>query len=94
MAKDKRQFEHESLEDSRSVVEYLKAVTEGLSNGGVRFRDKEGEFTLQMDGLVDFEIRATRKRNKAQLTLKITSKDRDKAGDSSAGPLEIDTAEG
>ena len=70
MAKDKRQFEHESLEDAQSVVEYLKAVTEGLSNGGVRFQDKEGKFTLQMNGLVEFQLRATRKRNKAQLMLK------------------------
>ncbi len=82
-----RQFQHESLQDSRALAEYLKALIQGFESGTLRLRDPEGEIELEPRGLVSFEVRATQKRGRSKLHLRFSWKE-----DSPrvAGTLEIE----
>ena len=71
MAK-KRDFQHESLEDHRSISAYLKALVEGFESKTIRFADEDGSIVLEPKGLVSFEVRASEKRGREDLTLRFS----------------------
>ena len=67
-----REFEHESLQDRESILAYLKALTEGFESGVLTFSDGTGEISLEPHGLVNFTVKAQKKRNRVNLNLKIS----------------------
>lgn len=89
MAKEDRDFQHESLQDKQSIVSYLEAVAEGFRTGALRFSDERGEIVLQPEGLMNFELRAQRKRERVTLTMRCQWKQGESPKPSS-GPLTID----
>ena len=70
MASD--EFKHESLQDLRSIGQYLKALTEGIESGRVELADDNGQLMLHPFGLLNLELRAKRRGNRAKLQLKLT----------------------
>jgi amphi-Trp domain-containing protein len=76
MAKEKESdFRHESLQDSVSIEKYLEALNGGFSSGQLKFSNEDGEIVLKPNGLVNFEVRASRRNDRAKLTLKFSWKD-------------------
>jgi amphi-Trp domain-containing protein len=70
MGKEQREFEHESLQNQRTIVAYLEALKQGFASGKLSFRDPEGEIDLKPHGLVRFTVHADHKRDHARLTLR------------------------
>ena len=70
MASD--EFKHESLQDLKSIGQYLKALTEGIESGRVELADDNGQLMLHPFGLLNLELRAKRRGNRAKLQLKLT----------------------
>lgn len=72
MAKEQKSFRHESLQDRRSIISYLQAILDGFENGKLTFQQEQDEVTLEPEGLMNFELRANRKRNTSDLALRFT----------------------
>jgi amphi-Trp domain-containing protein len=66
------EFKHESLQDLRSIGQYLKAITEGLESGRVELSDDNGQLALFPAGLLNLELSAKRRGNRAKLQFKLT----------------------
>lgn len=88
MNKKDRDFRHESLQDDRSIVRYLRELTEGFANGKLTFSDKDGEITLEPQGLIRFELGASKRPERYALTLRFTWKAPEQK-EHDAGPLII-----
>jgi len=77
MASD--EFKHESLQDLKSIGQYLKALTEGLEAGRVDLADENGQLVLHPFGLLNLELSARRRGNRAKLQLRLSwTEDRSK----------------
>ena len=66
------EFKHESLQDLKSIGQYLEALTEGLRSGRVELSDESGQLVLHPSGLLSLELRAKRRGNRAKLQLKLS----------------------
>jgi amphi-Trp domain-containing protein len=84
-----RDFRHESMQDRISIEQYLQALNNGFSIGQLKFSNEEGEIVLKPRGLVSFEVRASKKQDRARLTLKFSWKDGDVEADNGNGRLLI-----
>jgi amphi-Trp domain-containing protein len=71
LASSKKKFSYSSLEDPGSVVVYLRAIIEGLESGQLELSDDEDTLALQPGPLVNFDIRASEKKDYAQLKLEL-----------------------
>ena len=71
---EKRTFEHDSLQDLSSLVDYLKAVVDGFEQGKLKVTGGEGEIELEPTGLVRFEVRASQRDDRARFSLRFTWK--------------------
>jgi amphi-Trp domain-containing protein len=70
MASD--EFKHDSLQDLKSIGQYLKALTEGIESGRVELADDNGQLVLHPFGLLNLELRARRRGGRSKLQLKLT----------------------
>jgi amphi-Trp domain-containing protein len=66
------EFKHESLQDLKSIGQYLKALTEGLETGRVDLSDESGQLVLHPFGLLNLELSARRRGNRTKLRLVLT----------------------
>jgi len=66
------EFKHESLEDVKSIGEYLRALIEGLETGHLELSDDNGQMTLHPSGLLGLEVRAKRRGNLSRLHLEVS----------------------
>jgi amphi-Trp domain-containing protein len=90
MSKEKdSDFRHESLQDRISIEQYLEALTSGFSTGQLKFTNEDGEIVLKPRGLVNFELRASRRQDRSRLTLKFSWKDGDSKDRNGNGRLQI-----
>lgn len=88
MTRKTNQFRHESLQDSKAIVRYLNALSEGFEQGTLQFRDQEGEIILEPSGMIRFEVAAQRKAGRYSMSLKLSWKQAEEEGKDS-GPLLI-----
>ncbi len=88
MTRKSNQFRHESLQDSKAIVRYLDALSEGFGKGTLQFRDQEGEIVLEPHGMIRFEVTANRKSGRCSMALKLTWRQAEEEG-RDAGPLLI-----
>lgn len=70
MASD--EFQHESLQDLKSIGEYLRAIVQGLEAGYIELSDDGGQLALHPRGLIELELRAKRKGNRAELRVELS----------------------
>jgi amphi-Trp domain-containing protein len=66
------EFQHESLQDLKSIGEYLRAIVQGLENGHIELSDDSGQLVLHPSGLLGLELRAKRKGNRAKLLIELS----------------------
>ncbi|WP_130536770.1 amphi-Trp domain-containing protein [Thiomicrorhabdus indica] len=71
MAKKTEYFEHESLQDKESVVNYLNALSEGIVKGEILISDEEDTQILNPQNLTLMSIRAKKGKNEQSLRLKL-----------------------
>ncbi len=86
--KEDRDFQHESLQDTQTLISYLKALTEGFESGRLHLGDEGGDITLEPRGLISLEVRAQRKRDRIRLSLRFGWRDKAE-GDEPSGNLRI-----
>jgi amphi-Trp domain-containing protein len=66
------EFQHESLQDLKSIGEYLRAIIEGLESGYLDLSDDGGQLLLHPNGLLGLELRAKRRGNRAKLEIELS----------------------
>lgn len=80
-------FRHESVQDRRSIVKYLQAITAGIEQGQISFKTQEHSLTLEPSGMLELQVRAKRKGGRVELGIKLYW--REDQEEPSAEPLEI-----
>ncbi|WP_243362271.1 amphi-Trp domain-containing protein [Fundidesulfovibrio terrae] len=63
-------FFYESVQDAKTLVEYLRALTDGFEKGEMRFSRKDLDMTLSPKGLIGFAVEAKAKEGRMKLALK------------------------
>ncbi len=81
-------FEHESLQDPESIVEYLEALGTGFRAGRLLFTAGKQELVLKTPRLMNFHIKAKQKEDGVKLSLKISWKEHEQRGKNQS-PLKI-----
>ena len=79
-------FEFDSVQDPKSIQEFLLALTEGFAKGRILMRSDAEEIILLPGALMGFSVKAKRKDSESKIVLKIVWKDARKeisAGDKS-----------
>ncbi len=66
----KGKFSYESLQDSQTLLTYLRALVKGFESGTMRFSVKDEEIVLHPSGLIHFGVEAKAKRGRMKLALK------------------------
>jgi len=65
------EFNHESLQDRSSIVQYLRALTAGIESGRIELSTAAQTLVLEPEGMLDLQIRARRKAGRIKLSVKI-----------------------
>ena len=81
MGQGKGSFRHDSLQDSDSIREILKAITRGLGKGQLTFSDDEGEILMRPEGLLRLKLSAKQEDGRHRIDLRISWQVEDKPGD-------------
>lgn len=68
-------FEFDSVQDEKSIQEFLSALTEGFGKGRVVLRSEADELLLTPGPLMSFAVKAKRKDGESKMTIKIAWKD-------------------
>ena len=84
MKRGKLSFRHESLQDSKTIKEILKSLTDGLASGKLSFSDADDSIELRPKGLMNLKITASQEDNLNRVNIRITwqSEDKDKGNKS------------
>jgi len=72
MKQNKQSFQHESLQDSKSIEKILSAITSGLAKGKLKFSDEEDEIVFQPEGLMKLKISAAQDDNQQRFNIKVS----------------------
>jgi amphi-Trp domain-containing protein len=72
-----REFEHDSLQDPRSVARYLNAIREGIEAGRLSFTQDGEEISFFPQEVMHLEVKAKKKDGKAKLSIRITWRETD-----------------
>jgi len=78
MRQSKNSFRHESLQDTKTIQEILKAITKGIAKGQLSFSDEDGEILLQPEGLLNLKVTASQDETRHRINLRITWQVEDK----------------
>ena len=65
-------FTYESVQDAKTLEQYLRALTEGFAQGRMRFSRKDLELELHPSGLIGFVVEAKAKEGRMKLNLKFS----------------------
>ncbi|SLM32648.1 conserved hypothetical protein [Desulfamplus magnetovallimortis] len=71
----KDEFTHESVQDSETISEYLKALMDGFAKKQIAFDTTDKQIVLQPNNLIELEIKAKKRDGKNKITLKFAWKD-------------------
>jgi amphi-Trp domain-containing protein len=74
MKKNER-FNHESLQDTDSIADLLKALTNGISKGKVTLEDGDGQMVLEPKDLLRVRLTADRDDERCRITLRLSWQD-------------------
>ena len=68
----KESFKHESLHDTKSIQDILKAVTKGIAKGKLTFSDEDGEIQMDPEGLLNLKVTASQDETQNRVNIRIT----------------------
>jgi|GEM_PF-816720 len=74
--KQPSEFDHDSLQDSESIGQYLDALAKGFDAGQLLFCAGKTEMLLRPQGLLKFTVNAKRKDGQVKLSLDVSWKER------------------
>lgn len=94
MGSEDNEFRFESLQDSESIAKYLEALKEGFSNGRILLGNQQKKMILEPDGLLKFDVKAKRKRDKIKLSIICTWKESGEERKPNDEALTIETTNG
>ena len=72
MAKRKQRFHYQSLQDSRSIQNLLKAVTAGIAKGKLTFSDEDEKIVMKPEGLLELKISATQEGDRNRFNIRVS----------------------
>lgn len=72
MRQSKNTFRHESLQDSRTIQELLKSITQGIGKGKLTFSDEGGELLMEPEGLLNLKVTASQDEARHRIDIRIT----------------------
>ncbi|CAA0081149.1 Uncharacterised protein [Zhongshania aliphaticivorans] len=72
MRQAKTSFRHESLQDSKSIQDFLKAISKGLNKGSLQFSDEDGKIVMKPEGLLNVKLTASQDEAKHVIDLRIS----------------------
>jgi amphi-Trp domain-containing protein len=72
MKRGKLSFRHESLQDSKTIKDILKSLTDGLASGKLSFSDADDSIELRPKGLMNLKITASQEDNLNKVNIRIT----------------------
>ncbi|MCP3963868.1 MAG: amphi-Trp domain-containing protein [bacterium] len=75
MQEQKHRFRHDSLQDTDTIQNLLKALTKGIARGELSFSDEDGEIRMQPRGLLDLKLTASKADGRNRVTVRITWQD-------------------
>ena len=73
------EFKHESLQDPKSIGQYLRAIVDGLEAGHIELSDDQGKLDLEPAGLLGLEVRAKRKGSRVKFRVELGWTEDDRA---------------
>ncbi len=82
-------FRYESLQDKKSLAEYLRALADGFESGHIAFTRKDLELVMTPLGLVEFIVEAKNRDGRMKLNLKFGWREDTSEERSDDGPLSI-----
>ena len=68
-------FRHDSLQDTDTIQQLLKALTKGLARGKLTFSDDDGEIIMRPRGLLDLKLTASKVDGRNRVAVRITWQD-------------------
>ena len=86
-------FKHESLEDSETIVKYLKALLDGFESGTLSFVSDNQKLVVRPRGLINLDVEARRKSDEIKLQLKMRWTEDVRTSDLKTAALIIDPQE-
>lgn len=87
MADDDKEFSHESLQDRESILQCLTALGEGFEQGRLRLSSGDEELILETPSMLRLAVRAKQKRNRVEVSVRISWKDHSRRQDLTVEPL-------
>ena len=72
MSQKNHQFRHQSMQDADSIEQILRAVSDGLAKGKLRFSDDDGELLLHPHGLLDLRLTAEEDDGRQRINLRVS----------------------
>ena len=75
MAKRKKRFQFESLQDNESIQALLKAITTGIGKGRLTFSDEDEKIVMKPTGMLDLKIAAAQEQDRSRFTIKVSWQD-------------------
>ncbi len=72
MKQDKKNFQHESIQNAKNIETILKSVADGLSNGKLQFSDEDDDIVFQPEGLMQLRLTAVQDGNHQRFTIKVS----------------------
>ncbi|PRQ05755.1 hypothetical protein ENSA5_00750 [Enhygromyxa salina] len=64
-------FRHESVQDRRSIVKYLHAITAGIEQGQIELGTADHMLALEPGGMIELEVQAKRKAGRVKFSIKL-----------------------
>lgn len=72
MRQSKNSFVHESLQNTTTIQEMLKSITNGIGKGKLTFSDEDGDIVMEPDGLLNLKVTASQDDSRQRIKIRIT----------------------
>ncbi|MCK5648138.1 MAG: amphi-Trp domain-containing protein [Gammaproteobacteria bacterium] len=71
MKNSKSNFRHESIQDNKSILAILKAITKGIEKNELTFSDEEDTIIMHPRGLLALKVSASQDGNDNRVNIRI-----------------------
>jgi amphi-Trp domain-containing protein len=72
MKKGKKNFQHESIQDAKTIRKILNAISESIEKGKLEFSDEDDTIEFSPNGLMQLKISATQDGNQHRFNIKVS----------------------
>jgi len=89
--KAEKLFSHESLQDRKTIIKYLKTISDGIHKGAFSFADDNSEITLTPEGVIRLKVNVLRQDNKRELQISFNWSESERTDEDDTGSLVVST---